>query len=142
MKNMPKVHLKSENDKAVCNWPWSNEAANFMIIEKDEIEAWLTTDLLKATCRNCINKYTKTGSLNADNQKTNDNGWLIKVKLKVPKKSYLDELYVVKKHKDKPSFDGCNSITQAKMYKIEKIALGIANAINILDSFDIEIIKV
>lgn len=139
---MPKVHLKSVDDRAVCNWPWSNEAANFMIIEKDEIEDWLTTDLLKATCRDCINKYTKTGSLNADNQKANDNGWLIKVKPKAPENGHFDELYVVKKHKDKPSFSGCNLITQAKMYKSEKIALDIADKINILNSFDIEIIKV
>ncbi|MEY8213800.1 MAG: hypothetical protein RPR97_04855 [Colwellia sp.] len=139
---MPKVHLKSEDDKAVCNWPWSNEAANFRIIQKDEIEDWLTTNLLKATCRNCINKYTKTGSLNADNQKTNDNGWLIKVKPKVPTKGSFNELYVVKKHKGMPSFSGSNSIKQAKMYKSEKIALDIADKINILNSFDIEIIKI
>ncbi|MBU2871368.1 hypothetical protein [Colwellia sp. E2M01] len=139
---MPKVHLKSGNDKAVCNWPWGNEAANFMVIEKGEIECWLTTDLLKATCRNCINKYIKTGSLNADSQKTNDNGWLIKVKPKLPNSSGFDELYVVKKHKDKPSFSGCNSVTQAKIYKSEKTASDIADKINILDSFDIEIIKV
>jgi len=139
---MPKKHLKSEDNRAVCNWPWSNEASNFVIIEKGEIEFWLTTELHKATCKNCIKKYKKTGSLNAGGQKTIDNGWIIKVKTKVPTLGKLNEWYVIKKHKDKPSFSGGSSITQAKMYKTEKIALDIVEKINIFDSFDIEIIKV
>ncbi len=53
---MPKEHLKLEDNRAVCGWPWNNQSANYVVIAKNEIDAWLRDDIDEVTCKNCIKK--------------------------------------------------------------------------------------
>ena len=136
---MPKIHLKSNETTAVCNWPWNNEAANFEIIEKYEIDCWLTEALTSVTCKNCINTFKKTGSLEPIGKGTS--GWAVKASRITADIKGFNTFYVISMKKD-GSIKVGSSIEMAKLYKTEKHALKVFNKINEGEALKAEIIKI
>ena len=76
---MPKLHLQSENNKALCGWPWINSEQNRDIINDSSINDWLVTSLKQVKCSKCIKKYIKTGCRNESGIKSDEQAWIIKL---------------------------------------------------------------
>lgn len=136
---MPKIHLQSNETTAVCNWPWNDEAANFEIIEKFEIDCWLTEKLTEVTCSKCRKQFEKTGRLEPIEIVTT--GWAVKASRVTPDIKGFNTFYVISMKKDGTLKVG-STIDMAKLYKTENNALKVCNKINEGEALKAEIIQV